>query len=149
MRTILILDDDPTSLNVLFWVLERHYRVLQTSDADDAIELCQHHIEHIGLIVADIVLRSLSGTQVAVRVRKFCPNIPILFTSGTPLEGWREDDFGNLETLISSRVDFIQKPFTAKTLVSKVENLLNGDSARADIQALFEQADTYRRTGLG
>src|SRR5207253_3924071 len=106
------------------------YRILKSESADEAMKLSQEHKENLSLIVADILLRSdVSGTQVGLRVRESCPDMPILFTSGTPLEGWSDADFANLKTLMLGRVDFLQKPFTVETLVSKVENLLNRDSS--------------------
>jgi CheY-like chemotaxis protein len=127
LKTVFVLDDNLDSINVFRWVLERHYNVLATETAADAIALCRQHREHLNLIVADVPLQStLSGTEVGLEVRTFLPDVPILLTSGTPIEGWHVDDFSNLKTLMSGRVDFIQKPFTAQTLVSKIEKLLIG-----------------------
>ena len=139
------MDDDPDSLNVLNWVLERHYTVIKTVTADHAIDVCQNPKDQISLIVADILLRSpVSGTQVCLEARSCYPGIPILLTSGTPLEGWQEVDFENFKVLMSGRVDFLQKPFTASTLESKIERLLNGDWSAIEAQALYENAASYR-----
>ena len=148
LKAILVLDDSSDSLNVFHWILERYYNVLKTKTADEAINLCHEHNDSISLIVADILLGSpLSGTQVALEARVYCPDISILFTSGTPLEGWHDTDFENFKTLMSGRVDFLQKPFTAQALVRKVERLLNGDWSVAEMQPLFEEAEDYRRSG--
>jgi len=148
LKTIFVLDDDQDSLNVLHWVLERHYTVVKTDNADHAIDVCQNPKDQISLIVADILLRSpVSGTQVCLEARSCYPGIPILLTSGTPPEGWREVDFENFKVLMSGRVDFLQKPFTASTLESKIEKLLNGGWSTAEVQALYEDAEAYRRTG--
>ena len=145
IKTILVLDDDPSSLNVLTWVLERQYRILRTDTVEEAIRLCQDHHERISLIVADVVLHSpVSGTQVAVEIRRSCLNVPILLTSGTPLEGWQEQDFGDLRSMMGTPVDFLQKPFAAQQLLHKVENLLSAPAAPAKMQTLFEEAQKYR-----
>src|SRR5205823_15048850 len=71
LKTILVLDDDPDSGNVLCWVIERSYRVLRASTADEAVDFWHEHNGSIGLIVADIFLSSpVSGTQVAIQVRE-------------------------------------------------------------------------------
>ena len=143
-----MLEDDQDSLNALHWVLERHYTVVKTNNADHAIDVCQNPKDQISLIVADILLNSpVSGTQVCLEARSCCHDVPILLTSGTPLEGWREVDFENFKVLMSGRVDFLQKPFTASTLESKIEKLLNGGWSTAEVQALYEDAEAYRRTG--
>jgi len=142
------VDDDPDSLNVLNWVLERHYTVIKTVTADHAIDVCQNPKDQISLIVADILLRSpVSGTQVCLEARSCYPGVAILLTSGTPLEGWRDVDFENYKRLMSGRVDFLLKPFTAQRLVRKVETLLNGNWSTAEAQALYEDAEAYRRPG--
>jgi len=146
LQTVLVLDDNLDSIKVLRSVLERHYNVLTTQTADTAIALCRQHREHINLIVADVLLRSssLSGTQVGVEVRPLFSDVAILFTSGTPIEGWNVDDFSNFNTLMSGRVDFIQKPFTAHTLEDKVEKLLNGIFPASEIKALLAEAQACR-----
>ena len=148
LKTILVLEDDQDSLNVLNWVLERHYTVIKTVTADHAIDVCQNPKDQISLIVADILLRSpVSGTQVCLEARSCYPGVAILLTSGTPLEGWRDVDFENYKRLMSGRVDFLLKPFTAQRLVRKVETLLNGNWSTAEAQALYEDAEAYRRPG--
>src|SRR5947209_7551907 len=82
-KTIIVLDDDPTSRKVFYWILERTHRVVTAATGDEAISLCQEQRENIGLLVADVCLRSaVSGIQVAVRVRESCPDIAICLTSG-------------------------------------------------------------------
>jgi DNA-binding response OmpR family regulator len=143
----LVLDDDPDSLNVLSWVLERNYTVVKTDTADHAIEICQNFKDQISLIVADVFLRSpVSGTRVAIDARVCCKDVPILLTSGTPVEGWRDCDFENFKKLMSGRLDFLLKPFTAQVLVRKVEVLLNGDWLATEAQTLYEDAEAYRRS---
>ena len=124
------------------------YQQQETDTADHAIDVCQSLKDQISLIVADILLRSpVSGTQVCLEARSCYPGIPILLTSGTPLEGWQEVDFENFKVLMSGRVDFLQKPFTASILESKIEKLLNGGWSTAEVQSLYEDAEAYRRTG--
>ena len=147
VKTVLVLDDDSGSLNVLHWILERSYKVLKTGSAEEAVRLCREHGRNIHLIVADVILRSsMSGTEVCREVRKGCPDIPILFSSGTPIEGWPEYDFDNLRILMSGRVNFLQKPFTPNALVSKVTNLLDGASS-SEMQRMFGEAETFRKIG--
>src|SRR5206468_3155776 len=88
-KTILVVDDNSASLNVFYWVLERRYNVLKAETANEAIALCQQHQHQLHLILADVFLRSpISGTQVGLEARTFCPDAAILLTSGTPIEGW-------------------------------------------------------------
>jgi DNA-binding response OmpR family regulator len=83
------------------------------------------------LLVADVQLPDLSGTHVAVEVLKHCPKMPVLFISGTPMEGWPERDLRNFDVLAVGTVEFLPKPFQASALAARVEMLLNAESAAA------------------
>jgi hypothetical protein len=63
---------------------------------------------------------------------------------GTPLEGWNEQDFVDLRSMMATPVDFLSKPFTASALLKKVEGLLNSPSTTAEMQTLFGEAERYR-----
>jgi two-component system, OmpR family, response regulator VicR len=145
MRSALIIEDDSTSSKVLSLILERNgYRVLSAANSDEASGFCGDI--KIDLIVADIILRSaLSGTDVACQLRQFCPEIPILFVSGTPLEGWSDRDLSNVEQLLPGQVGFLMKPFTAADLVTAINNLMEGGNSRTGISAEVESARKLRQ----
>jgi DNA-binding response OmpR family regulator len=144
MQSALIIEDDFTSAKVLAMILERNgYYVLIAANSDEASDFCGDI--KIDLIVADIILRSpLSGTDVACRLRQSCPEVPILFVSGTPLEGWSDHDLSNIEQLLSSRVGFVMKPFTAGGLITDIKSLLDGGYSGRDITGQVETARKFR-----
>src|SRR5437868_5060525 len=113
MRKILVLDDQQDSLTTLRAILEyRDYgTALLASEPGAAIQMCADDYG-IELLVCDIVLRAyLTGAETACRIHQSRRELPILFTSGTALEGLDETDFQMLSSLLSARVDFLQKPF--------------------------------------
>jgi DNA-binding response OmpR family regulator len=145
LKTILILDDQPESLRVFGWVLEsRHFRVITTEDVETAVGHCS--AGPIDLLISDVQLRSkLSGTDAAQLVHDSCPDIPILFSSGTPLEDWPAHDFDKLRALAACRVDFLPKPFSIEALMIKVESLMGASGPLPGFLDSLDRAEKHRR----
>jgi two-component system cell cycle sensor histidine kinase/response regulator CckA len=125
MDLILVLEDDPAVQGVLRAVLQRNgFTAEVTASAEDALVLCKHYREGIDLLIADAQIPSGSGAEVALKVRQAHPHVPILFTSGTPIEFWSEADRRNVAQLRRDSFSFIPKPFTCWTLMQKIGDLL-------------------------
>jgi DNA-binding response OmpR family regulator len=147
MAFIMVLDDDRTSVQVLRWALEsRRYSVIEVSDPEEAITACENPDLHIDLLIADVLLPLVSGTQVALRVRQACEDAAILFISGTAVEGWPEDDLRNARALLPGSVAFLHKPFTLEALFRKVESLLSRRDSSRDFASLLVAAELFRQT---
>ena len=62
VATILIIDDQPTDREYLVKLLaEGGHRLLQGADGDDALAIAQ--VEHIDLIIADILMPTMDGSS--------------------------------------------------------------------------------------
>ena len=145
MPTALVIEDDVSSVNVLTHVLERRgYRVLTATEGDDAARFCADF--KVDVVVCDLILRAAySGTDVARRLRQTCSEVPVLFVSGTPLEGWSAHDFANVEALLPGRVEFLMKPFTADALVDAISRLLASGWSDSGIRSTLEGAKRMRQ----
>ena len=64
MRTLLVLEDNPSVLIVLRLMLET-YSLIEAGTAEQAIRLFTDHGRKIDLLVADVTLPTSSGIQVA------------------------------------------------------------------------------------
>ena len=99
METVLVLEDEPINLKVIALVLRLDgYRVLEAADGNEAIQICNAARKPIHVLVADVQLPDISGTEVASKLKTFWPDLVILFTSGTPVSG-----FGRLLSLAGLR----------------------------------------------
>jgi two-component system cell cycle sensor histidine kinase/response regulator CckA len=129
VKTILVLDDEPSNLSAIRAVLQVYgYNVLEAAAGAEAIQICNDHDGPIDLLIADVSLPDSSGTQIALEILKHCPNMPVLFISGTPIEGWWERDLKNFQVLPLELVDVLPKPFQASVLAARVEMLLKAAS---------------------
>ena len=136
MQTVLLIDDEVASLTAVARILEHDgFNVVSTTTPDEVLSYCQSH--KVDLLVADIILASsTSGIEVALLSRRHCPDVPVLLISGTSVGGWSENDFGNIEKLLPSRIDFLAKPFTARVLLNMVSLLMSDTYSGSNIPSL-------------
>ena len=67
-----------------------------------------------------------------LQIRASRPDIPVLFTSGRPLDWLSPMDQRNIAGLPEGSYSFLQKPFMPRQLMDSVETLL---SRKASLQA--------------
>ena len=130
MKTILLLEDDPSNMQVfcaLLWSIG--YNVLEATTGEEAIEFGNHHSGPIDLFISDVAVPKPSGTDVAVELLKSHPSMPILFVSGAPMYAWDGSDLRNFEQLPPDRTALLEKPFRASVLLDKVSGLLETTTA--------------------
>ena len=85
-ETVMIVEDELAVLRVASEVLRQHgYTVLEASNGHEAIWLAQERAkETIDLLVTDVVMPLMGGTQLASRMADLHPETSVLFTSGYP-----------------------------------------------------------------
>lgn len=123
-ETILLVEDEDMIRELARNVLEMNgYIVLPASDAAEALAICREYEGTIHLMLTDVVMPKMSGRALSEQVKRFRPEIKILYMSG-----YTDDDV--LRHLIfNSSVAFLQKPFSLDGLTRKVHALLS-DRAR-------------------
>ena len=112
MKTILVVDDDDGvgALVRDILVLEG-YTVLDTSDPQEALRIASQQAIH--LLLTDVVMPLMRGTELARRLEAISPQTKVLLMSAyTPGE------------VNASRGPFIAKPFTIDALAEKVRQVL-------------------------
>jgi DNA-binding NtrC family response regulator len=84
--TILIVDDEDFLLEFVRLVLVRAgYAVLTAQNGEEAWSLIADSRNQIRLLLTDIVMPgSFDGIELAERVRKRLPNLPVLLMTGAP-----------------------------------------------------------------
>lgn len=111
MYTILVADDDPTLLAVVARILgEPGYTVLTAEDGFEAVRLLADR--HVDLLIADIRMPGLDGTQLGRQAKVMRPYLHIIFISGRVPASVPE--FGT----------FLEKPIRARELLAAVQHEL-------------------------
>lgn len=114
--TVLVVDDEPSILNLITWVLQRRgYAVLVASDGRAGLELFDQR-EDIDVVVSDVAMPDLDGIGMVRELRRRRPSLPVVFMSGY--------DALDRPGLGDDSSAMLRKPFTPQQLVERIEQLL-------------------------
>ena len=102
----------------------KQYNVVEAATAEEALTFFRDHHDRIDLLLADVTLPTISGTQVALLFRFQNPKLPVILTSDHPVNDWPSRDYTDLERLGSSGMLFLQKPFSSHALSNAVRQLI-------------------------
>jgi DNA-binding NtrC family response regulator len=124
MKTVLLVDDEPVILKIATLALERSsYRVLAYGNPQDGLSALENARDEVDVLVTDVVMPEMEGTELAERAVALKPGLPVLFISGIV----NERDLV-LRGAPKVRFAFLRKPFQASALVQKVREVL-GEAA--------------------
>jgi PAS domain S-box-containing protein len=118
-QMVLVVEDEEALRSVIERIFTRHgYRVLAAADGEQALALAAGYDGDIHLLVTDVVMPKILGTEVADSVRRVRPGIQVLYISGyaRPVLA----DRGRL----AADVHLIEKPFSAAAIIEKAGQLL-------------------------
>jgi PAS domain S-box-containing protein len=118
-QTVLIVEDEQALRDVLERIFTRYgYHVITAADGEQALALVGDYHEDIHLLVTDVVMPKVLGTEVADAIRHVKPDTKVLYISGyaRPVLASK----GKL----APDVHLIEKPFTASAIIQKAGRLL-------------------------
>jgi CheY-like chemotaxis protein len=118
-ETILLVEDEPQVRSLTRTMLARlGYRVLEAESADEALSISAGHKGPLDLLLTDLVMPRISGTELARRVQVTHPAVRVLYMSGYTDSGVID------QGMLTAETPFIQKPFTRTTLSRAVREVL-------------------------
>jgi len=120
-ETILLAEDEESLREITRRILAGDgYLVLAATSAEDAVRLAAEPDRDIDLLLTDLVMPGMLGTEVAARVRGLRPEMPVLLMSGyaQPLL--------DAQGMAAGEFDLVEKPFTAAALLGRVRQALGG-----------------------
>jgi two-component system, cell cycle sensor histidine kinase and response regulator CckA len=124
-ETLLLVEDEPMVLELAARTLSsRGYRILSASDGEEALLLAAEYAGPIDMLVTDVIMPRLNGSEVAERLLEQRPEMTILFTSGYT------DDAIAQHGVLDDDVNFLQKPYRPDELARRVRTLLDEDATR-------------------
>ncbi len=119
METVLLVEDEAMVRRITKKLLVRlGYSVLEAECGERALELAAAHRGTIDLLVTDIVMPRMRGTELARRVRETRPEVRVVYTSG-----YEKDGLTGLGPLGRGTL-FIQKPFEPDVFAATVREAL-------------------------
>lgn len=130
---VLVIDDDLDVRDVVTDMLSaRGLRALSAADGPRGIELFRQHHHEIDVVLLDMTMPSMSGGEVHAALRAIAPDVPVIVFSGYS-EQSLPTRFGEARPLA-----FLQKPFTADTLMQCLADALAARQGPAALRASFE-----------
>jgi hypothetical protein len=119
-ETILVVDDEAGIRGLVRKILRRErYQVLEAGTAEDALAIAVSHGGPIHMLLTDLTLPGMSGSDLARRMYSSSPSLKVLYISGyTADEGARRGEY-------PPGARFLPKPFTLGALVAKVRETLD------------------------
>lgn len=147
MRTILVVDDEPSIVTLLKFNLEQAgYNVLTAEDGRTGLETALK--EKPDLMVLDLMLPGMDGMDVCKTLRQEKVNLPILMLTA------KDDEFDKILGLELGADDYLTKPFSPREVVARVKAILRrsqiGDAEKSeqtleigDLEIHLDRFDVY------
>jgi PAS domain S-box-containing protein len=119
-ETILLVEDEESLRQLAHRILTGHgYRVHQASTGPAAVRYAADLGHPIDLLLTDVVMPEMLGTEVADGVRQHRPDLPIVYMSG-----YAQPILAS-HGAAASEMNIIEKPFTEVTLLAPVHEALH------------------------
>ncbi|MDM8527011.1 ATP-binding protein [Anaerolineales bacterium HSG24] len=111
---ILIVDDNPTNLGVLFNYL-RMFKTFPIKNVEKALKLLQR--QHVDLILLDIMMPDIDGYEMCRRLKNnpATQDIPVIFMSAL------SDTVDKVKGFQMGAVDYITKPFQQEEVLARIK----------------------------
>src|SRR6476620_3836746 len=120
-QTVLVVDDEEGLRTLVCRTLRAEgYGTLEAAHGAEALEVIEKAVEPVDLVVTDVVMPGMDGRELGRRLAQRWPTLPILYISAYDVN----DIFRRGSPRTSA--PFLQKPFPAENLITRVQQLLAG-----------------------
>jgi len=119
-KTILIVDDTISNVDILYHILYPKYDILVATNGKNALEIAIAN-KNINLILLDIMMPGIDGYEVCTKLKSNdqTKDIPIIFLTS------KVDDTSIQKGYELGAIDYIGKPFKPLELLSRVKTQLD------------------------
>ncbi len=118
-ETILLVDDEHDILHLCRLMLEENgYTVITAASPIEAIELAKNKCDKIKLLVTDVVMPEMSGSDLFNQLERVCPNLQVIYMSAYT------SDFITRHMADIEGATFIEKPFSMPSLIKILNKIL-------------------------
>ena len=120
---ILVVDDEKLLVKGIKFNLENEgYQVLTAYDGATAVELARQ--ETLDLIILDLMMPGLSGSEACMKIREFS-DVPIIMLTA------RSEDADKIMGFACGADDYVTKPFNILELKARIRALLRRSSGQS------------------
>ena len=135
IETVLVIEDDPALRALVQGALRQAgYTVLLAESGLSGFEVASKYSGNIDLLVTDVMLPGMTGPEIAKVIDGVRPGLPVLLMSGYT------GDL-DLEDLLATGAEYLQKPFTLGELNAAVRRVLDRRVRKQERQKIIVADD--------
>ncbi|MCB2185009.1 MAG: response regulator [Deltaproteobacteria bacterium] len=124
-ETILLVDDEQFLLEIATRFLETQgYRVLTARHGEEALHLYQEQSATIDLVVLDLNMPGMGGSQCLREIRQIRPDAAVVIASGYLR------DLAVRDISTAGAAGYLEKPYKRSTLLRTIREVLDGEKNR-------------------
>lgn len=121
-ETILVAEDQEVVRNLVCNILKKQgFRTITAATAEEVIKEAESFEGKIHLLLSDLVMPGINGKQLYEQLQKKRKEMKVLYMSG-----YTGDVIAH-HGILDEGTEFIQKPFTIKSLSAKIKEVLKKD----------------------
>jgi two-component system, cell cycle sensor histidine kinase and response regulator CckA len=125
VETILLVEDEESVRRMVGKILgAQGYTILEAGHGEEAIRISRRHQGPIHLLMTDVIMPRMSGSELAKKLRPLRKEMKVLYMSGYP------DNTIVHHGVLQPGTAFLQKPFTVRALEQKVREILDSKAGR-------------------
>ena len=125
---ILVIDDNEGMRTYLKGILHAKYKVIEAQNGEEGLKIARKTVPQ--LVVSDVMMPVMDGMEFCSRMKEDMTtcHIPVILLTAKSLEEQRIEGYNK------GADSYITKPFTAETLVARIDNLLKN---RLQLRRIF------------
>lgn len=134
-RLILIADDAEINREMIRFIFEEQYEVLEAKDGEETIAILNQHAEELAVLFLDLIMPKKSGMDVLeyMQEKGYSDFLPVIMITGeaTPEAEYRAYELG--------ASDIIYKPFEPKVVMRRTMNITELFNHRRNLENMLEE----------
>jgi excisionase family DNA binding protein len=122
-RRVLLVDDEPSSLDLLTKMLASHYAIISATDAAGALDMLRGNPAAYDLLISDLNMPGMDGLALIREVRRVSTRLPIVIVTGFSTES------SAIEAVNLGVAGYLVKPFKANDVLAVIARALSAATA--------------------
>lgn len=119
-ESILLVEDEESVREVVKQILETNgYSVISFGDGHEAIDFMNTHAEKIDLLITDVIMPKMNGKELYSILTENISDLKVIYISGYT------DNVIVQHGILGESLQFLQKPFSVKDLLTKIRGILD------------------------
>ena len=119
-ETVLIVEDNDALRKLAKNALRKYgYEILEAENGEKALNVSETHEGPIHLLLTDVVMPTMSGTDLSEKLQSIRPETRVIYMSGYTADAIVRNG------ILRQDINFIEKPFSLESLGKKVRQVLD------------------------